>query len=168
MTIVRYNDEAVILDMGIHVENYIRATENEDLEKISEKQLIHAEALPHLEKFSDLIPIVKAIIPTHAHLDHVGGRKWARQKSFSLTNRQSNLGIKNVYTPITMTYPGLKPICTFEPTVIAKGIATIGVITNYGFLLGQMLEQSLAINVKGKGHYLPCFLMFLFLHSVFG
>lgn len=50
-----------------------------------------------------------------------------------------------------MTYPGLNPLCTETPTVIATGVATIGAIANQDFFLGWILEQALAVNVEGKG-----------------
>jgi len=81
----------------------------------------------------------------------VGGMKWMRNKTFSLTNHQIDLGKKKVYTPIPMTYPGLNPTWTEKPTVIAKGVATIGTIPNELFFMGRTLEQSLAVNVEGKG-----------------
>jgi len=91
------------------------------------------------------------IVISHNHLDHVGGMKWQRRRSFSLTTHQIELGEKAVYTPILMAYQGLNPICTENPTVIAKGIATIGAISNQDFLMGRILEQALAVNVEGKG-----------------
>jgi len=91
------------------------------------------------------------IVISHNHPDHVGGTKWQRRKSFSLTAHQVALGSKAVYTPIPMTYPGLSPICAENPTIIAKGVATIGTIPNQDFFLGQILEQALAVNVEKRG-----------------
>lgn len=92
-----------------------------------------------------------AIVISHNHLDHVGGMKWGKQRSFSLTNHQIDLGKKPVYTPIPMTYPGLDPTCTENPTVIVKGVATIGTIPNQDFFLSWIAEQALAVNIDGKG-----------------
>lgn len=94
------------------------------------------------------------IVISHNHGDHVGGDKWSKKQTFSLTNVQIDLGDKRVYTPIPMTYPRLKPIHAKDPTVIAKGVATIGTISNSiwlpdGVHLEQ--EQALAVNVEGKG-----------------
>ncbi len=92
-----------------------------------------------------------AIVISHNHCDHVGGTKWEKRKSFSLASHQVNLAGKAAYTPIPMTYPGLNPLCTETPTVIATGVATIGAIANQDFFLGWILEQALAVNVEGKG-----------------
>ena len=95
------------------------------------------------------------IVISHNHSDHVGGGKWAKEKTFSLNANQIDLGLKKVYTPIPMTYPRLHPIHTENPTIISKGVATIGAIPNYLFQtvesMGYLLEQALAVNVDGKG-----------------
>ncbi|MDP2749914.1 MAG: RNase J family beta-CASP ribonuclease [Nanoarchaeota archaeon] len=72
MTLIEIDDEAVVLDMGIHLEKYIAYTEDEDLERLSASELIKAGAIPDINQIGDLRKKVKAIIPTHAHLDHVG------------------------------------------------------------------------------------------------
>ena len=72
MTAIKYNDEVVILDMGLDLERYIAYTEDEDPFSISSRQLMKAGAIPNdsiIDKWKDQ---VLAIIPTHAHLDHVG------------------------------------------------------------------------------------------------
>ncbi len=50
-----------------------------------------------------------------------------------------------------MQSPGIEVGHTEDPTVIAPGIATTGVITNYFFFMGETPEQALAVNVEGKG-----------------
>lgn len=54
-----------------------------------------------------------------------------------------------------MTYPGLNPIYSQKPTVISKGVATIGAISSYLFRtmdqMGYVSEQALAVSVTGKG-----------------
>jgi len=94
---------------------------------------------------------IDSIVISHNHPDHVGGMKWKSKKTFSFANDQIDLGNKKVYTPIPMTYPGLEPVCTCEPTVISPGIAITGTIANPLFFLGWTPEQALAINVKDKG-----------------
>lgn len=94
---------------------------------------------------------IDTIFISHNHSDHVGGMKFMKQKSFSLTGRQIPLHNKKVYTPIPMTYPYLDPICAERPTVIAKGVASIGAIPAQLFFLGKTPEQALACHVEGKG-----------------
>ncbi len=58
--------------MGIHLENYINYTEDEDILNLSCDELIQAGAIPDISVINDWSKKVKAIIPTHAHLDHLG------------------------------------------------------------------------------------------------
>ena len=94
---------------------------------------------------------IDSIVISHNHLDHVGGLKWQKQRSFSFSAQQIDLGKMAVYTPIPMMYPGLDPIYAENPTVIANGVATTGIIPNQDFFLGWIQEQSIAVNIEGKG-----------------
>ena len=75
-TLVKVDDEAVILDLGLHMDNYIAYTdEREELhteKDMSADTLIKVNAVPNIYQVQDLWPKVKAICITHAHLDHVG------------------------------------------------------------------------------------------------
>lgn len=71
-TAIKIDNEVVILDMGLHLEHYIRYTENEDIVKVDVDELTKVGAIPNLEPIEDWQQQVKAIIPSHAHLDHVG------------------------------------------------------------------------------------------------
>jgi metal-dependent hydrolase (beta-lactamase superfamily II) len=90
------------------------------------------------------------IVISHDHLDHVGGMKWTRRRSFSLGTEQIELIGKRAFTPIPMTYPGLTPVHAKGPTVIAEGVATTGTIPRQ-LLIGRVDEQALVVNVAGKG-----------------
>ena len=72
MTAVKVDDEVVIFDMGVHLDSYIKYTEDEDLHDISAAELIKVGAIPDDSVISDWRKMVRAIIPTHAHLDHIG------------------------------------------------------------------------------------------------
>jgi len=72
MTLIRVDDEFVILDMGLHLENYINLTEDEDLIKVSRSDLERVEAIPKTKDIRDIKDFVKGIVVTHAHLDHIG------------------------------------------------------------------------------------------------
>jgi len=115
------------------------------------KQSDPSPLLQNMKQLGITIDDFDTIVISHNHPDHVGGMKWPKRKSFSLTTHQVKLGRKAVYTPIPMTYPGLNPIYTENPTVIAKGVATIGTIPNQDFFMGPITEQALAVNVEGKG-----------------
>jgi 7,8-dihydropterin-6-yl-methyl-4-(beta-D-ribofuranosyl)aminobenzene 5'-phosphate synthase len=88
---------------------------------------------------------------SHNHPDHVGGTKNMRRRSFSLTNGYIDLSGKDIYTPVPMSYPNSNPTCSERPTVIGKGVASTGTIPNQLFFLGWTPEQSLALNLEGKG-----------------
>lgn len=71
-TAIRIDDNVLILDVGLHLENYIRFTEDEDIVHISEQQLMKAGAIPDINVLGEWKKNVKAIIIGHAHLDHIG------------------------------------------------------------------------------------------------
>ncbi|MFO7711150.1 MAG: RNase J family beta-CASP ribonuclease [Candidatus Woesearchaeota archaeon] len=80
MTAIRVDNEVLILDMGIHLENYIRITQEEDVVKFGVKELIDAGAIPDISMLKEWRSLVSAIIPTHAHLDHVGAIPYLANK----------------------------------------------------------------------------------------
>ncbi len=94
---------------------------------------------------------IDTVVISHNHADHTGGLKWSREKTFSLGNRQIDLTGKNVFTPKPMSYPGVTPIVSKNPTIIGRGVATTGTISNQLFFLGRTEEQALAVNVANKG-----------------
>ncbi len=109
-------------------------------------------ALQHnMDQLGISLDEIDTIVISHAHPDHVGGRKWQRAHSFSPARTQIHLGNKVVYSPIKMTYPGLTPVQLDGPFVIAPGVASIGPIPAQLFLMGWVQEQALAVNVAGKG-----------------
>lgn len=71
-TAIIVDDEVVIMDLGLHLENYIRYTEDDNRDDFTDFELIQAGAVPDVNKIEDIIPNVKAIVTTHAHLDHLG------------------------------------------------------------------------------------------------
>ena len=71
-TAIKIGDEAYILDLGIHLEHYIKFTEDEEVVNINPQELIDAGAVPDISSISDWKDKLKMILPTHAHLDHIG------------------------------------------------------------------------------------------------
>src|SRR3989338_4332646 len=70
MTAIRLDDEIILLDMGIDLDNYIKYTEDEDIIGLSAAELTKAGAIPDIKDVE--AGMVKAIVLTHAHLDHIG------------------------------------------------------------------------------------------------
>ena len=71
-TAVKIDDEIYILDLGIHLENYIKYTQDEDIVVVNPKELMDAGAVPDVSAIDDWKSKIKMILPTHAHLDHLG------------------------------------------------------------------------------------------------
>jgi ribonuclease J len=71
-TAVKIGNEVYLLDLGLHLENYIKITQDEDVFSVGQKQLLNAGAVPDIHHIDDWKNNVKMILPTHAHLDHVG------------------------------------------------------------------------------------------------
>lgn len=132
--LIKTDENSILFDVGLNME-----------------QSGPSPLLYNMKQLGITIDDFDIIVISHNHSDHVGGYKWSKGKSFSLTAHQIDLGEKKVYTPIPMTYPGLTPICTEDPTIIAKGVATIGTIPNQLFFFGRTPEQALAVNVEAKG-----------------
>ena len=73
-TLVKWKDEAVLLDLGLMMENYVALQEEyEDVRKgIPRSVLIREQAVPDLDSLPDEVKHIKAVCISHAHLDHVG------------------------------------------------------------------------------------------------
>ncbi|MFH1682194.1 MAG: MBL fold metallo-hydrolase RNA specificity domain-containing protein [Candidatus Woesearchaeota archaeon] len=78
-TAIKVDDEVVILDIGLHMENYIRYTEDEDIKAMSYEELRSVNAVPNLLLIEDWKNKVIGIIPSHGHLDHVGAIPFSAQ-----------------------------------------------------------------------------------------
>ena len=92
---------------------------------------------------------------SHLHLDHMGGMREQKTGQFSLSQGPVKLPEITVYAPDTLSpsswNPGPRVKVIKEPEVLSPGIASIGVIPRNIFLMGYTQENSLAINVAGKG-----------------
>lgn len=69
-TVIKVDNELIILDMGLQLDKYIEYTKDEDFLYLDPKELIQVGAIPDIKNIEK--KKVKAIIPTHAHLDHIG------------------------------------------------------------------------------------------------
>ena len=79
-TAIDVDGEVLIIDLGIHLENYIRLTEDEDLVKINADKLMDVGAVPNISVLDNVKRNVKAIVIGHAHLDHVGAVPYVANK----------------------------------------------------------------------------------------
>ncbi len=71
-TAVKVDDDVFLFDLGVHLEHYIKVTEEEEFVPLTVKRLLDAEAIPDFAAFDDWKSKVKAIVISHAHLDHYG------------------------------------------------------------------------------------------------
>lgn len=132
--LVRTDSATILVDVG-------RNAEGEDPSPL----------LRNMRQLGVEVGELDAVVISHPHGDHTGGSQWAMQGSFSLTGRQIDLGDIKAYTPVPMQYPGIEVTHSENPTIIAPGVATTGVTTNYYFFMGETPEQALAVNVEGRG-----------------
>jgi ribonuclease J len=82
MTAVKIDDQVVIFDMGLHMPNYIKLTEEEmgEIVRINEGTLKKADAVPQDSVLKDWRSKVVAIVLSHAHLDHIGAIPYLASK----------------------------------------------------------------------------------------
>jgi len=79
-TAIKVDDEVIIVDLGIHLENYIKLTEDEDIVKINPDKLMQVGAVPNISVLDKVKDKVKALILSHAHLDHIGAVPYISDK----------------------------------------------------------------------------------------
>lgn len=116
----------------------------------------HPSPLLHnMEKLGVSPADLNTIFISHPHLDHMGGMKDQKEKTFSISQGPVSLSEIPVYAPAAVTAsasnPGPKTTIIKEPAVLEQGIASIGAIPRYLFLMGHTPEHSLAVHVEGKG-----------------
>lgn len=78
MTAVEVEDEIIILDMGLHLDSYIKIQDSKQVKYLDKETLLKSGAIPddtNLDKSK-----VVAIIPSHAHLDHFGAIPYLEQE----------------------------------------------------------------------------------------
>jgi 7,8-dihydropterin-6-yl-methyl-4-(beta-D-ribofuranosyl)aminobenzene 5'-phosphate synthase len=97
------------------------------------------------------LPEIATIVISHLHLDHVGGWVSQQQRTFALSGEPVDLRGIRAYVPTPMTHPTAQVEVVEEPRLIAPGIVSLGPIPRQLFFFGWTPEQSLAVNVEGKG-----------------
>jgi len=71
MSALEIGDTILILDMGLEMNNLV--TYNDEVDNMSIEELKEKDILPNTKMIENKKDKVKAIIVSHAHLDHVGG-----------------------------------------------------------------------------------------------
>jgi 7,8-dihydropterin-6-yl-methyl-4-(beta-D-ribofuranosyl)aminobenzene 5'-phosphate synthase len=94
---------------------------------------------------------VDVLVISHAHSDHLGGTSHQMHKSFALSSQPVDLKGILAYAPEPLSNPSAQVTVVDGPRVIAPGVASMGTIPRQLFFFGWTPEQSLAVNVEGKG-----------------
>ena len=136
--LIKADDTTILMDVGFN------------------KNKEHPSPLIHnVKRLGVSLADIDMIFISHLHLDHVGGMKEQKQKTFSLSQGSVTLPKIPVYSPLPISAsqwnPGPSSEVITEPKILGNGIASIGVIPRNLFIMGYTLENSLAINVEGKG-----------------
>jgi len=74
MTCLEIGDEAVILDMGVYMDRFVPL--QDQIQQCSTQTLIKEDVIPDDKPIHHLRKKMKAIILSHAHLDHIGAAFW--------------------------------------------------------------------------------------------
>lgn len=69
-TAVDVDGDLFVLDLGLHLDNYVSLSEDDDIRSFSKNLLIREKAVPDISILDK--DKVKAVLISHAHLDHVG------------------------------------------------------------------------------------------------
>jgi 7,8-dihydropterin-6-yl-methyl-4-(beta-D-ribofuranosyl)aminobenzene 5'-phosphate synthase len=107
--------------------------------------------LKNMESLGVSLDEIDALVISHNHLDHVGGKSWSARNTFAFTHKIIDISHMEIYTPVPMTYKGTNPILCREPMKIGRSVATTGTIPSQHLLGGITHEQAMAINVKNRG-----------------
>ena len=94
---------------------------------------------------------IDAVFISHCHLDHVGGMREMRQRTFSLSAQPVDLAGKTAYLPAAMTHPTATAEVITGPRKLATGVASTGPITRALWLMGPVAEQALLVEVENRG-----------------
>ncbi len=132
--LIKADDTAILFDLGIN-----QKTEHP------------SPLLQNMKKLGISPTDFNKIFISHRHGDHCGGRKWAMNRTFGLSSIQTDLSHVKAFTPEEMEHPTATTEHINKPTIIGKGIASIGPIVQPMFFAGSAREQSLVVNIEDKG-----------------
>ena len=136
--LIRADDTTILMDVGFN------------------RTKAHPSPLLHNMRTLDVSPEdIDLLFFSHIHLDHVGGMREQKKHLFSLSQGDVKLPEIPAYAPDVLApsrwNPGPEVTVIKKPQVLAKGVASIGVIPRNLFIMGYTLENSLAVNVENKG-----------------
>ena len=132
--LVRAGDTTILFDLGYNMQN--------------------EHPSPLLRNMAALgvdVAEIDALVISHAHSDHLGGTSHQMHKSFALSGQPVDLRDIPAYVPEPLSHPTAQVTLVDGPRVIAPGVASMGPIPRQLFFFGWTPEQSLAVNVEGKG-----------------
>ena len=132
--LVRADDTTILFDLGLN-----------------ERGKYLSPLLRNMEALGVNLKGIDFIVISHLHLDHVGGMEYQRKRTFALSGEPLDLGGVTAFVPETMTHPTARVEVVEGPRSIAPGVASLGPIPRQLFFFGWTPEQSLAVNVEGKG-----------------
>lgn len=147
---IKVDDEVVIFDMGLQLDKYIKYSEQEREEiDFSPKKLMKLGVVPNLNKIRSWLDKVVAIVPTHAHLDHIGALPF-------LADRCSS---KIVCTPYTKAV--IEVINKENNFKMSTPIISVNTNSSY------VLSKQLTIELVNMTHSIPQAAMAV-LHTPYG
>jgi ribonuclease J len=151
MTAIKIDDEVVIIDMGLHLEPYIKYTdeEQESIKEMSSSVLTKIGAIPDIEPIKNWRKKVVAVVPTHAHLDHVGAIPYLSNKF------EANI----ICTPYTAAI--IKAICADEKIKLNNTIKVINANSNFD------ISENITVEFINMTHSTPQTVMVV-LHTPYG
>jgi 7,8-dihydropterin-6-yl-methyl-4-(beta-D-ribofuranosyl)aminobenzene 5'-phosphate synthase len=107
--------------------------------------------LRNMNRLGVSVADVDAVFISHLHLDHVGGPKQMRERTFALSGQPVELRGIPAYVPAPMTHPSADVEVVTEPRALAAGVASSGPLTRAIWWMGPVGEHTLLVNVAGKG-----------------
>ena len=136
--LIRADDTTILLDVGLNA------------------GAAHPSPLLHNMRTLSIDPArIDMLFFSHVHSDHSGGLREFRAGEFSLSQGAVALRSIPAYAPAPLKpsqwNPGPRVEVVQGPKVLGTGIASLGPMPRYLFLLGYVREQALAVNVAGKG-----------------
>lgn len=136
--LVKTEDTTILMDVGFN-----------------QKKEHPSPLIYNMETLGVSVDEIDSIFISHRHLDHIGGIQEQKNNAFSLSQGVVDLPEMKVYSPVPISPSPWNPGPTTEvvqnPKKLKQGIASIGIIPRYLFLMGETQEHSLAINVENKG-----------------